>query len=68
MVERWADDYEGFFTRPMGWRRVVEKFHMLASYDVDERLRTKMARAVKHLEELKAKNLTSLLGRVKAPP
>ena len=52
----------------MGWRRVVEKFHMLASYDVDERLRTKMARAVKHLEELKAKNLTSLLGRVKAPP
>ncbi len=68
MVERSADDYEGFFTRPMGWRRAVEKFHTLASYDVDERLRTKIARAVEHLEEPKAKNLTSLLGRVKAPP
>lgn len=67
VVERSADDYEGFFTRPMGWRRAVEKFHTLASYHVDERLRTKITEAVEHLEELEVSDLTSLLRRVKAP-
>lgn len=67
VIERSADDYEGFFTRPMGWGRAVEKFHTLASKHVDERLRTKIAEAVERLEELEVDDLTSLLGHVKAP-
>ncbi|MDE1853459.1 MAG: MmgE/PrpD family protein [Thaumarchaeota archaeon] len=63
-LERSADDYEGFFTRPMSWDRAVEKFHGLTSSRVPEDLRMKIEGAVRRLDQIGIKELTSLLGRV----
>jgi 2-methylcitrate dehydratase len=67
VLERTADDYEGFFTHPMGWEKAVEKFNALASECVEEGLRTAIAKAVDHLEELEVRDLTSLVGEVRVP-
>ncbi len=63
-LERFADDYEGFFTRPMSWERAAEKFHRLASSRVPEGLRMKIEDAVRRLDQIEIKELTPLLGRV----
>ena len=63
-LEKSADDYEGFFTRPMGWERAAEKFHGLASSHASLSLRTKIEDAVKHLDQLEIRDLANLLGRV----
>jgi 2-methylcitrate dehydratase len=57
-------DYEGFFTRPMSWERVLEKFERLASLYADERLRGSIAHAVWHLEDVEVRELAGLLGEV----
>jgi 2-methylcitrate dehydratase len=63
-LEKSADDYEGFFTRPMSWERAAEKFHSLTSSRVPESLRMKIESAVERLDQIGIKELTSLLGRV----
>jgi 2-methylcitrate dehydratase len=57
-------DYEGFFTRPMPWERVVEKFDGLAAPHADARLRREISEAVGNLEDVEARELAGLLGRV----
>ncbi len=61
--ERSGEDYEGFFTRSMGWERAAEKFRKLASPFADEKLRQKIEEAVKHLDRIEIRELTALLGR-----
>jgi 2-methylcitrate dehydratase len=59
-------DYEGFFTRPMPWERVVEKFEMLAAPHANAALQREIVEAVTDLESLPVSELTGLLARVGA--
>jgi 2-methylcitrate dehydratase len=57
-------DYEGFFTRPMSWEKVVEKFETLAAPYAPAALRNSIVNAVANLEALQMSELTKLLGQV----
>jgi 2-methylcitrate dehydratase len=57
-------DYEGFFTRPMSWERVLEKFESLTAPYADQRLRDGIARSIRHLEVVEVRDLAGLLGQV----
>ncbi|MFB3888064.1 MAG: MmgE/PrpD family protein [Candidatus Bathyarchaeia archaeon] len=52
-----VDDYEGFFTRPMSWDSVVNKFRSLTSSFIDEEQRDKIINLVTHLDEIEVKLL-----------
>jgi len=61
-------DSEGFYTRPMGWDAVVQKFERLSAPYTDVAIRRDIVAAVAHLEEIQVADLTKLLnnGRIKA--
>jgi 2-methylcitrate dehydratase len=59
------DDYEGFFTRPMSFDRVTEKFNSLAEPYSDAHLRREIINAVRNLETLQVMELTALLSKTK---
>jgi 2-methylcitrate dehydratase len=59
-------DYEGFLTRPMSWERAREKFERLAAGAVATELAGDLAQAVATLDELKTRDLTTLLAHVGA--
>ena len=60
-------DYEGFYTRPMRWETVLQKFDTLAAPYADASLRRRIAEAVEHLEDVDVRELMRLLGRVTTP-
>lgn len=60
-------DYEGFYTRPMPWNKVVEKFERLAALHVEPSHRKEIAEAVGVLDTIRVGDLTELLGRIAAP-
>ena len=60
-------DYEGFLTRPMSWERARQKFERLAEPRVGGELLAELAGVVADLDELKTRDLTSLLQRAGAP-
>ena len=60
-------DYEGFFTRPMGWDTVSQKFNTLAAPYADASLRAEILKTVSNLETVKTADLMQLLTRVKIP-
>ena len=60
-------DYEGFLTRPMSWERARHKFERLAEPRVGGELLAELAGVVADLDELKTRDLTSLLQRAGAP-
>ena len=60
-------DYEGFFTRPMTWQTVVQKFERLATPYTDDSLRAQIADAVGKLETIQIADLTALLAKVRTP-
>ena len=62
VLEREQHDYEGFHTRPMDWVAVEAKFERLAARSVGPALRTEIAEAVRHLDELQVDELTRLLA------
>ncbi|MDG7007553.1 MAG: MmgE/PrpD family protein [Nitrososphaerota archaeon] len=64
VVEDRVRDYEGFFTRPMTWGSVVNKFEVLAGQHVSAPLRKEIVGAVDRLEEIRTSELTSILARV----
>jgi 2-methylcitrate dehydratase len=64
-VDITKDDYEGFFTRPMSFDRVTEKFHSLAEPFADENLRTAIVDAVLDLENVPVRELMELLAKSK---
>jgi 2-methylcitrate dehydratase len=57
-------DYEGFSTRPFSWEQAVAKFTHLSSSYVDTPLRNCIVEAVRSIETLAMKELTSLLARI----
>lgn len=67
VVEKEKRDYEGFFTRPMGWERAAQKFHSLASRYVDANLRGRIVDCVSKMEDLYVADLTSLLANIPDP-
>ncbi|HEY8477559.1 MAG TPA: MmgE/PrpD family protein, partial [Chloroflexota bacterium] len=67
VLTREKRDYEGFFTRPMSWDAVRQKFERLSAPYVDASDREAIVRAVEHLESLAVADVTSLLARVRVP-
>ena len=60
-------DYEGFWTRPMPWDQVVQKFDGLAAPYADAGLRQQIVDAVGRLEQVPVADLMQLLARVQIP-
>jgi 2-methylcitrate dehydratase len=67
MVEKEKRDYEGFFTRPMGWERAVQKFNSLTSRYVDANLRKQIVDCISRMEDIYVTDLTELLGNIPDP-
>ena len=67
VVEKEKRDYEGFFTRPMGWERAVQKFDSLSTRYVDKNLRKKIVDCINQMEDLYVTDLTELLGNIPDP-
>ncbi len=67
VVEKEKRDYEGFFTRPMGWERAVEKFNSLSARYVDKNLQKEIVDCVSKMEDLYATDLTGLLAKIPDP-
>jgi 2-methylcitrate dehydratase len=55
-------DFEGFNTRPMEWRRVCEKFQRLASPHLSSEGQERICDAVSKLERISVAELTHLVG------
>ena len=66
--EQEQSDFEGSPTRPMSWKRVVDKFHWLAEPFADDTLRREIISAVEQLEGIRIAELTALLGAVSPTP
>ena len=64
VVEQEADDYEGFFTRPMSWETAIKKFNKLAAPNTTEGQRAAIAETVTNLEQVSARELMKQLGAV----
>lgn len=56
--------YEGFFTQPMRWDTVADKFDKLVGTHADRTLCLELIDAVAHLETIRAADLTLLLSQV----
>lgn len=61
-------DYEGARTRPLGWDRVVDKFHWLAEPYADDELREQVISAVADLDQIDVSELTGLLAQASREP
>jgi 2-methylcitrate dehydratase len=61
------NDYEGFYTRPMGWEMVCEKFEKLAQPYADQDLRRRIVDTVQGFENRTVKDLTELIAQVQIP-
>lgn len=64
VLEQEADDYEGFFTRPMSWKVALEKFNKLASSHATAVQRTEIAQAVANLELVTVRELMEQMGAI----
>ncbi len=58
-------DYEGFFTHPMAWETVVDKFEQLAAPHTARSLRGEIVEAVRGLDSIRVRDLTSLLENIR---
>jgi 2-methylcitrate dehydratase len=61
-----VNDYPGFPTRPFAWEDIDAKFDRLVAGRADDGLRRDIKAAVRALESIQVKDLTKLLGLVKA--
>ncbi len=66
-LKRATNDYEGFFTRPMSFEMVREKFSMLVSKVVEPSLAAGIVDTIANLESIKIRELTRLLEKLKIP-
>ncbi len=55
-------DYEGFYTRPMSWEKVVARFERLATPYTNAAQRAAIVETVAHLETKEVEQLTQLSG------
>jgi len=58
-------DYEGFRTRPMQWETAVKKFEQLTQPHISASLQNEIEDSVQHLENIRIRDLTTLLEMVK---
>lgn len=58
--------YPGFPTRPFTWDEIAAKFDKLVAGRADDRLASEIKAAARSLETIEVKDLTKLLGHVKA--
>ena len=61
------NNYEGFYTRPMSWERVCEKFENLAQPYANQDLRRRIIDTVQGLENNTVTDLTELIAQVRIP-
>ncbi len=66
-LKRIANDYEGFYTKPMSFERTREKFDKLASKFADDSLRRKIVETIANIESANIRELTRLLEKVQVP-
>jgi 2-methylcitrate dehydratase len=55
-------DYEGYFTRPFGWERAVEKFKDLTIFETGYELSQRIIEKVLYIEDIGVRELTELLA------
>ncbi|WP_440999271.1 MmgE/PrpD family protein [Fodinibius sp. SL11] len=58
-------DYEGFYTRPMSWDTIIQKFKGLAQPYTSEELRDQIIETVQDFEQHSVSDLMNLLTKVK---
>lgn len=63
-----VNDYPGMPDRPFTWNEALEKFSRLCKGRVDDGLRDEIAAAAQKVENTSARQLMSLLAKVKTPP
>jgi 2-methylcitrate dehydratase len=66
VIEHEVQDYPGLASHPFTWEDSVEKFDRLVAGRADEGLSREIKDAVHSLENIQARDLMKLLGRVKA--
>jgi 2-methylcitrate dehydratase len=66
-LEKEKRDYEGFFTHPMNWETIVQKFERLSLPYAAPSLRQEIVDAVANLDSIQVAELTRLLAKVQAP-
>lgn len=59
-------DYEGFYTRPMSWEMVLQKFRRLADKEWDLAICRAVEEAVDRLESINVRDLMKLLSNLHA--
>lgn len=60
-------DYEGFYTKPMQWETVINKFTLLSEPFTDSTLQEQIIDSVKNMDKRDVKDLTRHLMHVKTP-
>lgn len=58
-------DYEGFHTRPMSWKTIIQKFEGLAKPFTTQKLRAQITEMAKNFENYSVPNLMKLLEDVR---
>jgi 2-methylcitrate dehydratase len=66
VIEHEVQDYPGLASHPFTWEDSVEKFDRLVAGRVDEGLSGEIKDAVRSLENIQVRDLTNLLGHLKA--
>ena len=61
VLEKEKSDYVGFFTKPMGWDRIAQKFDNLSARHISEATRSEIEKVVANLEDYEISDLTRLL-------
>ena len=64
VLERNKRDYEGFFTRPMPWEKVEEKFERLSAPYANGKVRREIVETIRYLEATQISDLSGLVARV----
>jgi len=62
VIEQETTDYEGFYTRPMSWETVAQKFSKVAYSNASAGQRAGIADAVANLEQVSVRELMDQLG------
>ncbi|WP_343691193.1 MmgE/PrpD family protein [Chitinophaga sp.] len=64
VVEEKKEDYKGFYTRPLEWEDVVNKFHLLGKDTIDGERRNELIAVIGNLENEPVSRLTDLLSKI----
>lgn len=67
VVQGEKTEYSGFHTQPMSWDDVQGKFERLTGGTIDYDFSSELVAAVRSIETLPIRDLTTLLGRVETP-